>query len=134
MENVINMMVKSGHYTRGYAAAMALDNLPLHSMVPHMSVSNSSIGILEYNTQVVMGAVHDMNSLIAIKRGYEYEGPVPLQELPKITFNAFPAIIPILMIILLLWVCTPTEAAAVAALCTSIFIGHYLFNFFIEFN
>jgi tripartite ATP-independent transporter DctM subunit len=90
-------------------------------MVLYALVSNSSIGYLFLGgiiPGILMGAVlMAMNSLIAIKRGYEPEKSVPLQELPKITFNAFPAL---LMPIILLYciyggVTTPTEAAAVAA-------------------
>ena len=125
---IINMMVKSGHYTRGYAAAITAASATIGPIIPpsipmvlYALVSNSSIGYLFLGgiiPGILMGAVlMAMNSLIAIKRGYEPEESVPLQELPKITFNAFPAL---LMPIILLYciyggVTTPTEAAAVAA-------------------
>ena len=125
---IINMMVKSGHYTRGYAAAITAASATIGPIIPpsipmvlYALVSNSSIGYLFLGgiiPGILMGAVlMAMNSLIAIKRGYEPEESVPLRELPKITFNAFPAL---LMPIILLYciyggVTTPTEAAAVAA-------------------
>ena len=125
---IINMMVKSGHYTRGYAAAITAASATIGPIIPpsipmvlYALVSNSSIGYLFLGgiiPGILMGAVlMAMNSFIAIRRGYEPEESVPLMELPGITFNAFPAL---LMPIILLYciyggVTTPTEAAAVAA-------------------
>jgi tripartite ATP-independent transporter DctM subunit len=59
-----------------------------------------------------------MNFWISHKRGFAVEDPVPLSDIPKVTFQAFPAL---LMPAILLYgiyggVTTPTEAAAVAAL------------------
>jgi tripartite ATP-independent transporter DctM subunit len=58
-----------------------------------------------------------MNSWISHRRGFATEAPVPLRELPRVTGQAFPAL---LMPAILLYgiyggVTTPTEAAAVAA-------------------
>ncbi len=125
---IINMMVKSGHYTRGYAAAITAASATIGPIIPpsipmvlYALVSNSSIGYLFLGgiiPGIMMGAVlMAMNSFIAIRRGYEPEESVPIMKLPGITFNAFPAL---LMPIILLYciyggVTTPTEAAAVAA-------------------
>ena len=125
---IINMMVKSGHYTRGYAAAITAASATIGPIIPpsipmvlYALVSNSSIGYLFLGgiiPGIMMGAVlMAMNSFIAIRRGYEPEESVPILKLPSITFNAFPAL---LMPIILLYciyggVTTPTEAAAVAA-------------------
>ena len=125
---IINMMVKSGHYTRGYAAAITAASATIGPIIPpsipmvlYALVSNSSIGYLFLGgiiPGILMGAVlMAMNSFIAIKRGYEPEESVPISKLPIITFNAFPAL---LMPVILLYciyggVTTPTEAAAVAA-------------------
>src|SRR5437763_9258020 len=58
-----------------------------------------------------------MNSIIARRRGFPVEPPIPVREIPKITFRAFPALM--LPVILLFGiyggVMTPTEAAAAAA-------------------
>jgi tripartite ATP-independent transporter DctM subunit len=121
-------MVKSGHYTRGYAAAITAASATIGPIIPpsipmvlYALVSNSSIGYLFLGgiiPGILMGAVlMAMNSFIAIKRGYEPEESVPISKLPMITFNAFPAL---LMPVILLYciyggVTTPTEAAAVAA-------------------
>ena len=125
---IINMMVKSGHYTRGYAAAITAASATIGPIIPpsipmvlYALVSNSSIGYLFLGgiiPGILMGTVlMAMNSFIAIKRGYEPEESVPISKLPMITFNAFPAL---LMPVILLYciyggVTTPTEAAAVAA-------------------
>ena len=125
---IINMMVKSGHYTRGYAAAITAASATIGPIIPpsipmvlYALVSNSSIGYLFLGgiiPGILMGAVlMAMNSFIAIKRGYEPEESVSINKLPMITFNAFPAL---LMPVILLYciyggVTTPTEAAAVAA-------------------
>ena len=125
---IINMMVKSGHYTRGYAAAITAASATIGPIIPpsipmvlYALVSNSSIGYLFLGgiiPGILMGAVlMAMNSFIAFRRGYEPEESVPIMKLPGITFNAFPAL---LMPVILLYciyggVTTPTEAAAVAA-------------------
>jgi tripartite ATP-independent transporter DctM subunit len=58
-----------------------------------------------------------MNSIIARRRNYPVEPPIPLREVPKITLSAIPALL--LPVILLFGiyggVMTPTEGAAAAA-------------------
>jgi tripartite ATP-independent transporter DctM subunit len=125
---IIEMMTKSGHYTRGYAAAITAASATIGPIIPpsipmvlYALVSNSSIGYLFLGgilPGVLMGAVlMAMNTYISTKRGFAMEDPVPLRELPRQTANAFPAL---LMPAILLYgiyggVTTPTEAAAVAA-------------------
>jgi tripartite ATP-independent transporter DctM subunit len=125
---IIEMMTKSGHYTRGYAAAITAASATIGPIIPpsipmvlYALVSNSSIGYLFLAGIVpglMMGAVlMAMNALISRNRGFLLEEPVPLSELPSKTLTAFPAL---LMPAILLYgiyggVTTPTEAAAVAA-------------------
>ena len=125
---IIEMMTKSGHYTRGYAAAITAASATIGPIIPpsipmvlYALVSNSSIGYLFLAGIVpglMMGAVlMAMNALISRNRGFLLEEPVPLSELPRKTLTAFPAL---LMPAILLYgiyggVTTPTEAAAVAA-------------------
>ena len=125
---IIEMMTKSGHYTRGYAAAITAASATIGPIIPpsipmvlYALVSNSSIGYLFLGgilPGVLMGAVlMGMNWYISTKRGFAMEDPVPLRDLPRHTANAFPAL---LMPAILLYgiyggVTTPTEAAAVAA-------------------
>ena len=126
---IIDMMVKSGRYTRGYAAAITAATATIGPIIPpsipmvlYALVSNESVGVLFLAGIVpglVMGAVlMGMNFVISHRRGFGQEEPVPLRELPKLTARATPAL---LMPVILLGciysgVTTPTEAAAIAAL------------------
>ena len=125
---IIEMMTKSGHYTRGYAAAITAASATIGPIIPpsipmvlYALVSNTSIGYLFLGGIIpglLMGAVlMAMNTYLSHRRGFALEEPVPLSELPRRTANAFPAL---LMPAILLYgiyggVTTPTEAAAVAA-------------------
>lgn len=125
---IIQMMTKSGHYTRGYAAAITAASATIGPIIPpsipmvlYALVSNTSIGYLFLGGIIpglMMGAVlMGMNTWLSHRRGFLIEEPVPLSELPRRTANAFPAL---LMPAILLYgiyggVTTPTEAAAVAA-------------------
>ncbi|MCC0035304.1 MAG: TRAP transporter large permease [Hoeflea sp.] len=125
---IIGMMTKSGHYTRGYAAAITAASATIGPIIPpsipmvlYALVSNTSIGYLFLGGIVpglLMGAVlMVMNTIISTRRQFAIEEPVPLRDLPRHTANAFPAL---LMPAILLYgiyggVTTPTEAAAVAA-------------------
>ncbi|MGI9391175.1 MAG: TRAP transporter large permease [Boseongicola sp.] len=125
---IIEMMTKSGHYTRGYAAAITAASATIGPIIPpsipmvlYALVSNTSIGFLFLGGIVpglFMGVVlMGMNYFISHRRGFLTEEAVPLRELPALTVNAFPAL---LMPAILLYgiyggVTTPTEAAAVAA-------------------
>jgi len=125
---IIGMMTRSGHYTRGYAAAITAASATIGPIIPpsipmvlYALVSNTSIGFLFLGGIVpglFMGAVlMVMNTIISTRRNFAIEEPVPLRDLPRHTANAFPAL---LMPAILLYgiyggVTTPTEAAAVAA-------------------
>ncbi|MFL0691813.1 MAG: TRAP transporter large permease [Agrobacterium tumefaciens] len=125
---IIDMMVKSGHYTRGYAAAITAASATIGPIIPpsipmvlYALVSNTSIGFLFLGGIVpglMMGAMlMAMNAWISHRRGFAKHEPVPLREFPALTINAGPAL---LMPAILLYgiyggVTTPTEAAAVAA-------------------
>ncbi|MDF1610319.1 TRAP transporter large permease [Hoeflea sp. YIM 152468] len=125
---IIGMMTRSGHYTRGYAAAITAASATIGPIIPpsipmvlYALVSNTSIGFLFLGGIVpglFMGAVLMlMNTILSTRRDFAIEQPVPLRDLPRHTANAFPAL---LMPAILLYgiyggVTTPTEAAAVAA-------------------
>ena len=126
---IMDMMVKSGRYTRGYAAAITAATATIGPIIPpsipmvlYALVSNASVGDLFLAGIVpglVMGVVlMGMNSVISHRRGFGQEEPVPLREIPGLTVRATPAL---LMPVILLGciysgVTTPTEAAAIAAL------------------
>ncbi|GAA6177357.1 TRAP transporter large permease [Sulfitobacter pacificus] len=125
---IIEMMTRTGHYTRGYAAAITAASATIGPIIPpsipmvlYALVSSTSIGYLFLGGIIpglFMGAVlMAMNYIIARKRNFGLEDAPPLRELPRNTLQAFPAL---LMPAILLYgiyggVTTPTEAAAVAA-------------------
>jgi tripartite ATP-independent transporter DctM subunit len=125
---IIEMMTKDGRYPRGYAAAITAAASTIGPIIPpsipmvmYALVSDASIGYLFLGgilPGLLMGAVlMVLNAWIAHKRNFAVEEAVPLRDLPKVTFNAFPAL---LMPVILLYgiyggATTPTEAAAVAA-------------------
>ena len=125
---IIDMMTRTGHYTRGYAAAITAASATIGPIIPpsipmvlYALVSNTSIGYLFLGGIVpglLMGTVlMIMNTIISHRREFGTEEPLPLRQLPALTLDAFPAL---LMPAILLYgiyggVTTPTEAAAVAA-------------------
>lgn len=133
---IIEMMTRSGHYTRGYAAAITAASATIGPIIPpsipmvlYALVSNSSIGYLFLGgilPGLLMGLVlMAMNAWISTRRGFLLEEPVPLAELPRHTANAFPAL---MMPAILLYgiyggVTTPTEAAAIAAFYALVLAG-----------
>lgn len=125
---IIQMMTKSGHYTRGYAAAITAASATIGPIIPpsipmvlYALVSNTSIGYLFLGGIIpglLMGSVlMGMNTYLSHRRRFALEEPVPLSQLPLRTANAFPALLlpAILLYGIYGGVTTPTEAAAVAA-------------------
>jgi tripartite ATP-independent transporter DctM subunit len=125
----IVMMLKTGHYTPGFAGAVVAASATIGPIIPpsipmvlYALVSDASIGYL-FLGGVVPGllmtlALMVMNSVIAHRRNIPAEEAVPLRRLPVITLRAVPALM--MPVILLAGIyggaTTPTEAAAVAAL------------------
>jgi TRAP-type transport system large permease protein len=125
----IRMMLKTGHYTPGFAGAVVAASATIGPIIPpsipmvlYALVSNTSIGYL-FLGGVIPGllmtlALMAMTTVIAHRRNIPSEEAVPLRKIPGITFRAFPALM--LPVILLGGIyggaTTPTEAAAVAAL------------------
>ena len=125
---IIGMMTREGRYPVAYAAAITASAAiigpiipPSIPMVVYALVADASIGYL-FLGGVVPGlmlgvAFMIMNTIIARRRHYPVEPPVPLREIPKVTVSAFPALL--LPVILLFGIyggaMTPTEGAAAAA-------------------
>ena len=125
---IIHMMTKNGKYPMSYAAAITAATATIGPIIPpsipmvmYALISDASIGYL-FAAGVFPGLLMAIsmgitNALIARRRGFPVEPPTPLRDLPKVTWNAFPALM--LPVILLGGiyggVMTPTEAAAVAA-------------------
>ena len=126
---VIEMMVKSGRYSRGYAAAITAATATIGPIIPpsipmvlYALVSNTSIGSLFLAgilPGLIMGAVLiGMNTLISYRRDFGKEEPVPIKKLPLITLKSFPALLMPVILLTCIYsgVTSPTEAAAIAAL------------------
>ncbi len=122
------MMTRDGKYTASYAAALTAASSVIGPIIPpsipmvlYALVSDTSIGYL-FLGGVIPGLLMGLAQMIVVavtarRRNFPVEAPVPLRELPKITVQAFPAL---MMPVVLLGgmyggVMTPTEAAAVAA-------------------
>jgi tripartite ATP-independent transporter DctM subunit len=122
------MMTKDGKYPPSFAAALTAVTAVIGPIIPpsipmilYALVSDASIGYLFLGGVVpgllmalMQGAIVVAN---ARHRNFPVERPVPLGELPRITWEAFPTL---MMPVVLLGgiysgVMTPTEAAAVAA-------------------
>ena len=125
---IIDMMVKSGQYTRGYAAAITAASATIGPIIPpsipmvlYALVSDTSVGYLFLGgvlPGLLMGLVlMVMNTVISHRRGFRVDAVVPLRDIPRITLRAFPVLL--LPVILMFGIyggaTTPTEAAAVAA-------------------
>jgi tripartite ATP-independent transporter DctM subunit len=133
---IVDMMVKTGRYTRGYAAAITAASATIGPIIPpsipmviYALVSDQSIGYLFLGgilPGLLMGLVlMVMNGMLARRRGFAPDEAVPLRAMPGLTFRAFPAL---MMPVILLYgiyggVTTPTEAAAVAALYALLLAG-----------
>lgn len=125
---IIEMMTRGNRYTPGFAAAITAASATIGPIIPpsipmvlYALVSDASIGYLFLGGIVpglLMGLVLMMMIVYKAKvLNLAAEAPVPLRELPSLTFRAFPALM--LPVILLFGIyggaTTPTEAAAVAA-------------------
>jgi C4-dicarboxylate transporter, DctM subunit len=122
------LMTKDGKYTPSFAAALTAASSVIGPVIPpsiplvlYALVSDTSIGYL-FLGGVIPGlllAIAQM-ALIAFtarRRNFPVERAVPLRELPRITWDAFPALMmPVILLgCLYSGVTTPTEAAAAAA-------------------
>jgi C4-dicarboxylate transporter DctM subunit len=125
---MIDMMTRGGRYTRSYAAAITAASAVIGPIIPpsipmvlFALVSDASIGYL-FMGGVIPGflmAISQMaiNSWMAHRHNFPVEKPIPVREWPRITVEAFPALM--MPVILLGGIysgfTTPTEAAAIAA-------------------
>jgi len=125
---IIDMMKRAGAYPASYAAAITAATAVIGPIIPpsipmvlYALISDSSIGYLFLGGVVpglLMGLTQmAINSWMAHRHGFPVAERVPLREIPRLTWDALPAL---LMPVILLGgiyggVMTPTEAAAVAA-------------------
>lgn len=123
-----NMMTREGRYTPSFAAALtAVTSVigpiipPSIPMVVYALVSDASIGYLFLAGMVpglLMAAMQMIQvAITARRRNFPIEEPVPLREIPRITWRALPALMMPVVLLGCIYsgITTPTEAAALAA-------------------
>jgi C4-dicarboxylate transporter, DctM subunit len=124
----IDMMTRNQKYPVSYAAAITAASAVIGPIIPpsipmvlYALISDASIGYLFLGGVIpgLLMALAQMviNTVMAHRRNFPVEKPIPLREWPGLTVAALPAL---LMPVILLGgiyggVMTPTEAAAVAA-------------------
>ncbi len=122
------MMTRGGKYTPGFAAALSAVSSVIGPILPpsiplvlYALVSGTSIGYLFIAgvlPGLLLGAVQmGLIYVLAKRRGFPLEPRVPLRDMPRITREAFPALmLPVILLgCLYSGITTPTEAAGVAA-------------------
>jgi len=122
------LMTKDGKYTPSFAAALTAASSVIGPIIPpsiplvlYALVSDTSIGYLFLGGVIpglLIGAVQmGLIAYTARTRNFPVEVAVPLREWPRVTWEAFPALMMPVILLGLLYsgVTTPTEAAAAAA-------------------
>jgi C4-dicarboxylate transporter, DctM subunit len=122
------LMTRDGKYPAAFAAALTSASSVIGPIVPpsiplllYALVSDASVGYLFLAGVVpglLLGAVQmALIAATARRRNFPVEVRVPLRELPRITWEAFPALLmPVILLgCLYSGITTPTEAAAAAA-------------------
>lgn len=125
---VTQMMIKQGRIPPGFAAAVAASSATIGPIIPpsipmviYAVVSDTSVGYL-FLGGIIPGLIMGLAQMalvgfVARARNFPRGEGIPLSELPRTTYRAFPAL---LMPVILLYciyggATTPTEAAAIAA-------------------
>ena len=122
------MMTRDGKYPAAFAAALTCVSSVIGPIIPpsiplvlYALVSDTSVGYLFLGGVIpglLLGAVQSgLIAAVAKRRNFPVEKHVPLRELPRMTWEALPALMMPVILLGCMWsgVTTPTEAAAVAA-------------------
>jgi C4-dicarboxylate transporter DctM subunit len=122
------MMTRDGKYPPAFAAALTCVSSVIGPIIPpsiplvlYALVSDTSVGYLFLGGVIpglLLGAVQSgLVAVVAKRRNFPVELRVPLRELPRITWEAMPALLMPVILLGCMWsgITTPTEAAAVAA-------------------
>ena len=122
------LMTRDGRYPASFAAALTAVSSVIGPIIPpsipmvlYALISDTSIGYLFLGGVIpglLIGAVQmGLIAFNAKRRNFPVEPPIPLREWPRITWQAFPALLmPVILLgCLYSGITTPTEAAAVAA-------------------
>jgi C4-dicarboxylate transporter DctM subunit len=123
-----SMMTKDGKYPPAFAAALTCVSSVIGPIIPpsiplvlYALISDTSVGYLFLGGVIpglLLGAVQSgLIAAVARRRNFPVELRVPLRELPRITWEAMPALLMPVILLGCMWtgITTPTEAAAVAA-------------------
>ena len=123
-----DMMTKDGKYPPAFAAALTAVSAVLGPIIPpsiplvlYALLADASVGYLLLAGVIpglIIGAVQmALIAVIAKRRKFPVEAGVPLREIPRVTAEAFPALLMPIVLLGCLYsgVTTPTEAAALAA-------------------
>ena len=132
------LMTRDGKYTPAFAAALTAVSSVLGPIIPpsiplvlYALISDTSIGYLFLGGVIpglLLGVVQmALIAFTAKRRNFPVETAVPMREWPRITWDAFPALMmPVILLgCLYSGITTPTEAAATAAayaLAVSVFL------------
>ena len=122
------LMTKDNRYTPAFAAALTAASSVIGPIIPpsiplviYALVSDTSIGYL-FLGGVIPGLLLGIAQMALIaytarRRNFPVEPPVPVRELPRIAWQAFPTLMMPVILLGLMYsgVTTPTEAAAAAA-------------------
>ena len=124
-----SLMTKDGRYPPAFAAALTAASAVMGPVIPpsiplvvFALISDTSIGYLLIAgiiPGVLLGVAQmTLIALVARRRNFPVEPPIPLRELPRVTWEAFPALLmPVILLgCLYSGATTPTEAAAAAAM------------------
>jgi tripartite ATP-independent transporter DctM subunit len=124
-----SLMTRDGKYPAAFAAALTCVSSVIGPIIPpsiplvlYALISDTSVGYLFLGGVIpglLLGVVQmALIAFTARRRQFPIEEKVPLRELPRITWQALPALLmPVILLgCLYSGVTTPTEAAAVAAL------------------
>jgi tripartite ATP-independent transporter DctM subunit len=98
----IDMMTRNQRYTVSYAAAITAASAVIGPIIPpsipmvlYALISDASIGYLFFGGIIpgLLMALAQMviNTVMAHRRGFPVEKPIPVREWPRITFAALPA-------------------------------------------
>ena len=123
-----SMMTKDGKYPAAFAAALTCVSSVIGPIIPpsiplvlYALISDTSVGYLFLGGVIpglLLAAVQSgLIAAVAKRRNFPVEVRVPLRELPRITWEAMPALLMPVILLGCMWtgITTPTEAAAVAA-------------------
>ncbi len=122
------LMTRDGKYTPAYAAALTTVSSVIGPIMPpsiplvlYALISDTSVGYLFLGGVIpglLLGLVQSgLIAFTAKRRNFPVEERVPLRKIPRIAWDAFPALMMPVILLGCLYggITTPTEAAAVAA-------------------